>query len=334
MRRNAIKITSEWDLLKKIRVLTEQRQRFRSERIITAIGDDCAVVQPASSSHVLLTADISIEGVHFDRSYMSAVDIGWKSMIANISDIAAMGGTPLYALVSLGIPDDIEEEYVLNVYRGIIDAASDALTRVVGGDISRSKALVISIALYGETRAGSEIYRSGAREEEYLYVTGELGGSLAGLELLKNGITDERYHNFFERHRRPRARHDIAGDIIAQFAPTSMIDISDGLVSDLRHLCEESKAGARLYASEIPICNGLDEYAMQKNKTPLEYALASGEEYELLFTSKKQLADTIHLYINDVPVRLIGQMKKERCTIIIDGVEKELQEYGYDHFAK
>ncbi len=291
-------------------------------------------MKPAASSRVLLTADISIEGVHFDRSYMSAADIGWKSMIANISDIAAMGGTPLYALVSLGIPDDTEEEYVLNVYHGIIDAASDAHTRVVGGDISRARALVISIALYGETREGSEIYRSGAREGEYLYVTGTLGGSLAGLELLKSGIVDETNEIFFERHRRPRARHDIVNDIIAQFAPTSMIDISDGLVSDLRHVCEESGVGACLYGNEIPLCKGLEAYASRKGKSPLVYALASGEEYELLFTSKKELVDTIHLYLNDVPIRLIGQMRNKGYTIIIDGIEKELQDYGHDHFAK
>lgn len=315
-------------------MLTETHQEFRSGGLIASIGDDCAVVKASENARSLLTADISIEGVHFRREYSTASDIGWKAMTANISDIAAMGGIPLFALVSLGIPQDAEEEYVLELYRGILDAATESRTRVVGGDLSRSQGFVISIALYGETNEGGEIYRSGAREGEYLYVTGELGGSLAGLELLKNGIVDDEYAKFYQRHQRPSARHDIVHDIITQFAPTSMIDISDGLVSDVRHLCEESSAGVRLYGDSIPLCRGLEEYARKKGKSPLEYALASGEEYELLFTSKKWLVDTIHLYINEVPVRLIGEMSTGGCTIIVNGIEKELQEYGYDHFSR
>lgn len=333
LRRNAIKITSEWALLKKIRKLIDENQLFKCESIISAIGDDCAVVKASRNTRSLLTADISIEGVHFSRVYFSSYDIGWKAMTANLSDVAAMGGTPLFALVSLGISPEMGEEYILEMYRGIIDAASDARTRVVGGDISRADSLVISIALYGESEEGLEKYRSGAREGENLYVTGSLGGSLAGLELLQQGIVDSKYEHLYEKHLRPRARHNIVYDVITQFSPTSMIDVSDGLVSDVRHLCEESGVGVRLFGDSIPLCEGLDVYAKTKGKSPLEYALSSGEEYELLFTSKKRLVDTIHLYINEVPVRLIGEMSAGGCTIIINGIEQELQEYGYDHFA-
>lgn len=299
-----------------------------------AIGDDCSVIRPSDLSHALLTADISIEGVHFTREFCGAFDIGWKAMIANISDIAAMGGDSRYALVSLGIPHDAEEEYVLEMYRGIIDAASSARAKIVGGDISRSKSFVISIALYGEVKKGRAIYRSGAHEGEHLYVTGRLGGSLAGLELLQSGTVDEKYNAFYARHRRPTSRHDIVHDIIAQFAPTAMIDISDGLISDVKHLCEESGVGVCIYGDRIPLFEGLEEYAKAKGKDPLVYALSSGEEYELLFTSKKWLADTIHLYIDDVPVRLIGEIRKQRLSIVENGIEKDLQGYGYDHFAQ
>ncbi len=334
MRRDAIKITGEWDLLKKIRKRIAQNQQFRGKGIVAAIGDDCAVVKASPSVRSLLTADISIEGVHFTREFSTACDIGWKAMTANISDIAAMGGIPLYALVSLGIPQDAEEEYVLELYDGILEAAVDSHTQVVGGDLSRAHGFIVSIAVYGEAAEGGEIYRSGARGKDYLYVTGSLGGSLAGLELLKNACVDAKYRLLLQRHRRPRARYDIVHDIIAQFSPTSMIDISDGLVSDVRHLCEESGVGVRLYGDTIPLCGGLEAYAREKGKSPLEYALSSGEEYELLFTSKKWLVDTIHLSINEVPVRLIGEITEGGYTIIIHDIEKELEEYGYDHFAQ
>ncbi len=302
--------------------------------MIISIGDDCAAVKPQAGSYSLLTADISIEGVHFSRTYCSAGDIGWKAMTANISDIAAMGGESAYALVSLGIPPDTDEEFVLDLYNGIIEAANGPKIAIIGGDISRSEKLVVSIALYGQVDAGKEIRRNGACPGEFLYVTGKLGGSHAGLELLKNGIVDEQYHAFYARHRRPAARYELVRDIIAQFAPTAMIDISDGLISDARHLCEESGVGVCLYGDRVPLCEGLDEYAKSKGKRPLDYALASGEEYELLFASKKWLADTIHLYINEIPVSLIGEVRESGFAIELDGVAHELDTYGYDHFAE
>ncbi|MCX7678122.1 MAG: thiamine-phosphate kinase [Spirochaetes bacterium] len=298
------------------------------------MGDDCAVVRFHEGTRQLLTSDISIEGVHFDQRYCEPFDIGWKAMMANISDIAAMGGMPLFALVSLGLTRNVSEEYVMELYRGMCAAAFDARAQVVGGDISRSETLVVSIAMYGEVEEGKTIYRNGAQAGEYLYVTGTLGGSLAGLELLQRGIVDPQYSALYNKHKRPTARHAIVSDIIAQFSPTSMIDISDGLISDLRHLCEESHVGVCIFGDDIPFCDGLYEYAKRCGKEPLEYALKSGEEYELLFTSKKWLADTIHLYINDVSIKLIGEIRKTGMLVRVNGVETKLEGFGYDHFAQ
>lgn len=333
-RRNAIKITSEWDFIKKIRTFVESRTSHIAERLIFGIGDDCAVFSSQKEVNQLLTADISIEGVHFDRAFCEPHEIGWKAMMANISDIAAMGGKPLFALISLGISPNIEEEYVMEIYRGINDAATIAGANIIGGDVSRSESLVISIAMYGEVTKGKEIYRNGARKGDYLYVTGSLGGSRAGLELLQKGIFEPKYMPMYQKHKKPKARHDIVDDIVAQFSPTAMIDISDGLISDIRHICEESKVGVCLFAEEIPLCDGLQEYAKSQGKDALEYALSSGEEYELLFTSRKWIADTIHMYINDVSIKLIGEMRAGGFIIRIGEIEKELKGIGYDHFAQ
>lgn len=298
-----------------------------------SIGDDCAVVRLAGGKCALLTTDISIEGVHFTREFSPPGDIGWKAMTGNISDIAAMGGRGRYALVSLGIPCDEDEEYVLKIYDGMIEAASTAGIAVAGGDISRAGELVINIALYGEADEPGIVYRSGARDGNYLYVTGHLGASRAGLELLRDqSLPRAGYEGLIARHRKPVARHDIVRDIIAQFSPTAMIDISDGLLSDLRHVCEASSAGVLLRAGMIPVTAELARFAKERGRGALDYALNSGEEYELLFTSEKWLADTMHLTINDIPVTLIGEIT-DRGFVLEDAAgKKEISVQGHDHF--
>ncbi|HPA72194.1 MAG TPA: thiamine-phosphate kinase [Spirochaetota bacterium] len=301
--------------------------------LVKAIGDDCAVVRIPGGKCALLTTDISIEGVHFTREFSPPGDIGWKAMTGNVSDVAAMGGWGRYALVSLGVPADEDEEYVLKVYDGMIEAAAAADVAIAGGDVSRSDRLVISIALYGEAEETQVVYRSGARPGNHLYVTGRLGGSKAGLELLRDmGLSRAGREGLIARHRRPVARHDIVRDLLIQFSPTAMIDISDGLLSDLRHICEASSAGFLLRAERIPLEPGLALFAKERGAGALEYALSSGEEYELLFTSEKWLADTMHLAINDIPVTLIGEITERGFFVEDASGRKEITVKGYDHF--
>jgi thiamine-monophosphate kinase len=164
-------------------------------------------------------------------------------------------------------------------------------------------------------------------------VTGHLGASRAGLELLRDqSLPRAGYEGLIARHRKPVARHDIVRDIIAQFSPTAMIDISDGLLSDLRHVCEASSAGVLLRAGMIPVTAELARFAKERGRGALDYALNSGEEYELLFTSEKWLADTMHLTINDIPVTLIGEIT-DRGFVLEDAAgKKEISVQGHDHF--
>lgn len=307
--------------------------RISDNALAKSIGDDCAVVRLSGGRCALLTTDISIEGVHFNRQFSTPEDIGWKAMTGNISDVTAMGGAGRYALVSLGVPTGEDDEYVLKIYDGMIEAASEAGVVIAGGDISRAMELVINIALYGEAEEGSVVYRSGARAGNYLYVTGHLGASRAGLELLRDeSMPRDGYEGLIARHRRPVARHEIVRDIIAQFSPTAMIDISDGLLSDLRHVCEAGRVGFVLKSRLVPVAPGLARFAGERGRIALDYALTSGEEYELLFASEKWLADTMHLTINDIPVTLIGEITG--TGYYLEGAEgrKEITVNGYDHF--
>ena len=166
-------------------------------------------------------------------------------------------------------------------------------------------------------------------------MTGRLGGSKAGLELLRDmGLSRAGREGLIARHRRPVARHDIVRDILVQFSPTAMIDISDGLLSDLRHICEESSAGFLLRAERVPLEPGLALFAKERGAGALEYALTSGEEYELLFTSEKWLADTMHLTINDIPVTLIGEITERGFVLEDASGRNEIAVKGYDHFKE
>ena len=320
-------------MLEKIRRKVEAALPGGGSGLIQSIGDDCAVMPLPGGRLGLLTTDISVESVHFKREYSTPADIGYKAMMGNISDIASMGGRALYALVSLGIPHEEEEEYALGIYDGLLEAASAAGVEVAGGDLSRSPHVVVNIALYGDVDENGIVYRKGAREGDFIYVTGHLGNSRAGLELLSEGAPAEgEYSVLVNGHRRPTARHDIVRDIIAQFSPTSMIDVSDGLLSDLGHLCGAGSVGFSLLSEKIPVTKALDRYARERGRNPLEYALESGEEYELLFTSQKQLATTMSLTINDIPVTFIGEIIREGYHLLDSGKINEISVKGYDHF--
>ncbi len=328
-------IRSEWQILEKIRNFLAERETVSAPRLLLSLGDDCAVFQPAEGRLGLLTADMSVEGVHFRRDLSGPEDIGYKAMTGNLSDIASMGGTPLYALISLGLPGDVTEAYTLSLYRGFLDAAESAGTRIAGGDLSASDRLTISISLYGEAPPEGAIRRSGARPGDTLYLTGFTGGSLAGLEMLKKPDTSPgTFPMLIQRHNRPAARCGIVSEIIQIFRPTSMIDISDGLVSDLRHICEESGTGFRLYRDRLPSPQELRDYCRLSGRDISRYLLESGEEYELLFTSAKPLAESMRILVNGIPVTAIGDITESGFILSTPEGECPLPLSGYDHFAK
>ncbi|MBN2403507.1 MAG: thiamine-phosphate kinase [Spirochaetes bacterium] len=330
-----MRIKSEWELLNSIKDLITKKGLPSPSCLIESIGDDCAVFQLTKNKSGLITTDISIESVHFKRKFSGFEDIGFKAMMGNISDISAMGGKPNFAFISIGIPDDMTGKDVLSVYDGLLEAANTAGARISGGDTSKSQKLVINIALYGETLKNNLIRRKGAQTGDTVYVTGTLGDSKAGLEILRSGNIQNIRHfpGLIQKHKRPTARFAAVPGIIKKFKPTSMIDISDGLLSDLRHICESSKAGFILNESRIPVSNEIRQYSSVQKKSYYEFAETSGEEYELLFTSGRS-SDTPVIINKDISVTPIGKITNNGFFVIRNKKKIKIPITGFDHFKK
>lgn len=289
-----------------------------SPDVLTGIGDDTAVVS-ASDGLILLAADMLLEGVHFDLTTATPFQIGRKTLAVNLSDVAAMSGRPKYALVSLALPRRLGEHrndnFAEQLFKGLRSLAEEFETVIVGGDTnSWDGPLVINVAITGEVPAGNAITRSGAKVGDWVFVTGNLGGSIAGGHL-----------DFT-----PRVSEALILRETCQL--NAMIDISDGLVADLYHIIEESKVGACLNQSSIPISEAAASVA--DDRSPLEHALGDGEDFELLFTvspedGKKLVAN------NPLPILLshIGEIVVgDSCQLRGEsGKESELPRLGWSH---
>lgn len=299
--------------------------------VLISIGDDAAAVKVSKGKTLLATTDLLTDGIHFDLRYISFFQLGAKALLVNISDIAAMAGIPRYALIAIAVPDNIKVEELNEIYRGIKKTASAYKVSIIGGDTSGSKkGLMISITLLGEAKQGNIVKRDGAKPGDKIFVTGTLGDSSAGLELLKKG---KRKGFLINRHIRPTPRLKEAYVIAQNMLATSMIDISDSLSTDLNHICEQSRVGAVIYEDRIPLSKELKK-AKLKNK-PLEYALSGGEDYELLFTVKRKNVKNIYDAIsrNRLSATMIGEIT-ERGLLLVDreGVQRPLLPAGFNHF--
>jgi len=315
--------------------LIRRKVYTKDKRVVLNIGDDAAVLKCSPGKLLIFTTDTLMERVHFDLRYFSFKDIGWKSMAANLSDIAAMGGIPLAGLVSLGIPKKIKVEQVLELYSGIKILSSKFRCPIVGGDIFFSpQGLVVTISLLGEVERNLFKTRGGARVGDLIYVTGDLGEAEAGLRLLKKSKGEK--NSITKKHLNPYPRVSESRLLVRNLNITSMIDISDGLSSDLHHICEESKKGALIYAEKIPISQKIMEVYRPLKIPPLNLALSSGEEYELLFTlSPGQEKKIEKMTKGKFKVTLIGEIrqKEEGVEILdLDGRIKDLKKTGYTHF--
>lgn len=313
---------SEWDIIRSIKDRIGTKPSDESP--IFGIGDDCAVYTISEGRYGLFSTDISIENVHFDLKYTSFREAGYRSMTANISDIYAMGGKPLLALVALGLPDTMSQKNVDEIYDGLMASSSKHNTFIAGGDISRSDRLVISISIYGETT--NPVYRSGARPGDYIYLTGETGLSKLGLELLQGKRCYGNYLRPVLKHLTPDPQGDLISIVTSDFAPTAMIDISDGLVSDLGQICRESGTGFILDGDSIPVPEELGRFCADYERNTLDYTLYSGEEYELIFTSTKPESS-----INGIT--LIGRITESGYILKTGDASLEIAIKGYDHFG-
>jgi thiamine-monophosphate kinase len=309
--------------------------------VVKGIGDDCAVYQSSPGRVSLLTTDMLVEDVHFLLSSITPFQLGRKAIAVNLSDIAAMGGNPLVALISLGIPPDRAVEEIHELYRGMRDMCGRYAVSIVGGDTVASHGnLIINVCLIGEADEREVLYRSGARPGDNIYLTGVVGDSAAGLAILKGEITasESLAAHFLKAHNEPDPLIDTGRTIAASRLASAMIDVSDGLAADLGHIAEQSGVGALLFENKIPLSRelkGLTDYA---DRTPLDFALSGGEDYVLLvtvpaenmqeFEQACQKESTFSLF-------QVGEIQEEKGIRIRyeDGSVEELAHKGFDHFS-
>lgn len=313
---------------------------------IKGIGDDCAVLDHGGKK-ILVTTDMLLEKIHFDLSYVPLKHLGYKAISVNISDIYAMNGTPMQVLVSLGISNRFSLEAVEELYGGMLLACEKHGVDLVGGDTSASvTGLTLSITAIGIGEEGKIVYRSGAKETDLLCVSGDLGGAYIGLQVLERekaiflenpGVQPDLEGNDYilERQLKPEARKDII-DLFRErdILPSSMIDISDGLASEILHLCHASGKGCQMFEEKIPIDHLTSERAKEFGLDPAICALSGGEDYELLFTIPIKDHEKVK---NDPNITVIGHITEVSagCRMITrSGSSIELTAQGWDAFLK
>jgi len=301
------------------------------ERLLIGIGDDAAAWR-GDDSIQLASVDSFVEGVHFTPETTPWQDVGGKALAVNISDIAAMGGIPRYALVALSLPDDTEVEYVAALYNGMLELAKQYGVTIVGGDISRAPLVAISITILGGSPAQKILTRSSAQAGDIVAVTGQLGAAAAGLEILKKkrNLDPETESHLKNAFLRPTPR--IAeGLLLVEQGVKTAIDISDGLVADLNQICKASQVGARIEIGRVPV-----EPAVKTafGERALELALSGGEDYELLFTAPAEIVAKVKKAAS-VPVTPIGEITTGKGVTLVDkaGNPFALKRSGWEHFT-
>jgi thiamine-monophosphate kinase len=311
---------------------------------IRGIGDDAAVID-AGEDGLLLSTDMLVEGIHFDLSYMPIHHLGYKSVAVNVSDIAAMNGKAEQITVSLALSNRFSVEAVDALYSGIRMACENYRVDLVGGDTTSSTSgLIISISVLGRVKKDRVVYRTGAKVNDIICVTGDLGAAYMGLQVLEREkavyMTNpemqpsiEKYEYLVGRQLKPEARTDIVFDLLeAGVVPTSMIDVSDGLASELFHIAKNSGVGIRIFEDKIPIDHVAYETAIEFNLDPITCALNGGEDYELLFTINQSEQEKIKNHPDIHFIGYVHDQKDQNVLITKEGNLVPLRAQGWDHF--
>jgi thiamine-monophosphate kinase len=319
---------SEKKLIQKIR--SEIRRYTRNRKsLVTGIGDDCAVLRVSPGRELLVTTDFSIENVHFRRQWHGPELVGRRCLTRGLSDIAAMGGEPLAAFLSLAIPNDLPQKWVTRFLRGLLDLAQEFAVPLAGGDTAQSLGgIQADIVVVGSVPRGQAILRSGAKPGDHLYVTGELGGAAAALERLRESKSKPLGAKLIP-HLSALPRVAVGKWLRQRRMASAMIDLSDGVSTDLEHICAESRVGAEIDEEAIPRARvgrgkGNDRVAM-------EFALHGGDDYELLFASSAAVPSKIA----GVPVTRIGRVTRSTGMRLIGSNRKPrvLKPGGWEHFT-
>lgn len=311
---------------------------------IKGIGDDAAVID-AGDDVMLLSTDMMVEGIHFDLAYMPLAHLGYKAVSVNVSDIAAMNGKPEQIVVAIGISNRFSVEAIDALFEGIRAACKDYGVDLVGGDTTASSSgLIINISILGRTKKGNEVYRSGAKDKDVICVTGDLGAAYIGLQVLHREkevfLANPNMQPELDKHEyvvgrqlKPKARMDIIHELKELgVQPTSMIDISDGLASELFHLSKQSNVGVRIFEDKIPIDQDAFNTAVEFKLDPFTCALNGGEDYELLFTIKQSDVEKLKKHHD---IQMIGYMhdnQKENVLVTKGGNAVPLKAQGWAHF--
>ena len=307
-----------------------------NRRLALSIGDDAAAFRTRPGRLILVSTDALVEGIHFKLSYCSAEDLGWKALAVNLSDIAAMGGTPLYVTTSIALPRGVAPDFVRRFYRGLTAIARKHAVTLIGGDTCRSmRGIFIDVTIIGEVEPRQMLTRHGAKPGDLIYVTGELGASGVGLELLSRSRKPAPRSAATRRHLRPQPRCTAGRFLAERKLASAMIDLSDGLSTDLGHLCSQSGVGALIEASRIPLAKIAARHRRLLRNAPLQYALHGGEDYELLFAVPSRLSQCVPRQIDGLPVHNIGWITRSTGLWLLDGQERQrLHAGGFDHFAR
>src|SRR5215217_8846229 len=333
---------SEFDFINALR----QRVASSAKSVVAGIGDDAAVFSNSAGKEIVITADLLVEDVDFRRTTTPPYLLGHKALAVSLSDIAAMGSRPLWSLISIGVPEDVwDTDFVERLYDGWLELANRYGVQLIGGDTSRAnESIVIDSIVAGECSAGMAVMRSGASPGDQIFVTGSLGAAAAGLRLIERGahlaeqnLADEdsqKLDHILLRQLRPEPRVGWGIVLGEERLATSMIDLSDGLSSDLNHLCEESKVGALIDASLLPIDERVVELCGRRALDPLQLALHGGKDFELLFTVKPENVARLPRRVDGVELKRIGEVMSANYGVKISEGSRiwDLKPGGWKHF--
>ncbi len=314
-RLNVSQIGGEFALIERL------AEKPASRKIIKGIGDDAAVIK-AGSTYLVFTTDTLVEGDHFSLKYFTPEQIGKKAVEINVSDVGAMGAEPKYFLVSLVLPEDIDVKIIENIYEGMRQKGAKYKIEIIGGNITHGKQLIIDICMIGEVKKKNLKLRSGARPGDLIFVSGDLGSSTAGLKLfLRN---KKGFNRTKKKHLEPEAQFGKVRPFLKYI--NAMIDVSDGLASEVTRICEQSNTGAVIYPDLVPINPETIKAAESCKENALDYALYGGEDFELVYTVSRK-------NVNKVKGSMVGKITVEkRVRLLKEGREEPLLKHGYDHF--
>lgn len=313
------------------RVDASAKQDRRSRAILTGIGDDCAVLRPPSGCDLLTTTDFTLEGIHFRRNWHPPESVGYRCLARGLSDIAAMGGEPVAVFLSLALPRDLPQSWVNRFSVSLIGLSKEHGAVMAGGDTAQSPdGILADIIVIGSVPRGKAILRSRAKPGDRIYISGELGGSAAAVLQMQKQPRKETNRHDFARHFYPTPRVELGRTLREKNLASAMIDTSDGLSTDLAHLCEESGVGAEIEASLIPRAS----VGRPVREVDLSLALHGGEDYELLFTARPERR--VPKRIAGVAITQIGVITRSRKIFVQspESVGYELHAQGWEHFRK